>query len=422
MITFCFDHLLPTSADGYYPNLIDPASIVVNTDNLPEAQRPNGLGEQYPFIDYCRLLDQMREYNVEFSIQSVDSAPVDSVYLVDINYFDHGIDYFALMRPISLTRLQQREIKLVFIYCEADNPARIQKRLYQLADIHSVNPLDIFFALESPVTSCTPANFLFLDAGRYNYESGHKELYSAPLEWHDRPRSKKMTYLNRVHKSWRAFFAAWYWQQGYAADSYFSYCHVNTAHEDMSLEGNPLKMQIKADPEWKRTADQFLLQCPFYTDQQTDQERNYVGNRIDQHFTDSYWNLSAETFLTLDDNWPGVLITEKTWKPIAQAQPFVVLGNAGTLQALRQYGFRTFGEVGIDESYDYLLDNTARFQAVMKTVSHIHSLTWQKLHQLNLSTRGIVQHNQKLFWDIGPELLQEFLANFTDGRCKRPSR
>jgi hypothetical protein len=415
MINFCFDNLLPESYDGYYPNLVDPESITVQVDQLPEDQRPQGLGAEYPFIDYCRLLDYMRESQVPFTIHSVESAPVSSFYPVDITYFDHSIDYFAEMSQVALHRMQQREIKVLFVYCEADNPIAIQRRLYQLADLHNISPLDIKFVLGIFSPACMPPNFLFLDEGTVMYASGHKEIYPDPLSWHDGPRSKKMTYLNRIHKSWRVFFAAWYWQQGYHHDSYFSYCNVDQ-DQDMSLEGNPLRFEIKNDPAWKHAVDDFLAAGPFYADNLSDQQRNYLGSRVDTHFTDSYWNLSVETFLTLEDDFPGVFITEKTWKPIAQGQPFMVLGNAYTLKTLRSWGFRTYGEIGIDENYDYLIDNTDRFRAVMEQVKRIHSLSWERLHQLHLKTKEIAEHNQTLFWKLGPDIIKDFVRDLTNGR------
>ena len=415
MINFCFDNLLPESYDGYYPNLISPNNIVVRIDQLPEDQRPTGLGSEYPFIDYCRLLDYMREFQLDFAVHSVESAPSGSFYPIDITYFDHGIDYFDMMSSAARMRLQQRQIKVLFVYCEADNPINIQRKLFELADIHGLNPLDIKFVVGIESDSHMPPNFLFLDEGTVMYASGHREIYTNPLNWHDQLRSKKMTYLNRVHKSWRSFFAAWYWEQGFVKDSYFSYCNVDQ-DQDLSFENNPLRWEIKKDSSWVNSVDKFLSAGPFFADNLSDSERNYLGSRVDYHFSDSYWNLSVETFLTLEDDFPGVFITEKTWKPIAQAQPFVVLGNAYTLKTLRKWGFKTFGEMGIDENYDYLTDNTDRFRAVMRTVQKIHAMSYEKLHDLHLRCRPIVEHNQQLFWEYGPRVLNEFLQQLKGAR------
>jgi hypothetical protein len=44
-------------------------------------------------------------------------------------------------------------------------------------------------------------------------------------------------------------------------------------------------------------------------------------------------------------------LTEKIFKPIVLKQPFVLMGGQGTLQYLRDYGFKTFKK-WFDEDYD----------------------------------------------------------------------
>lgn len=63
-------------------------------------------------------------------------------------------------------------------------------------------------------------------------------------------------------------------------------------------------------------------------------------------YTDTYINLVTET--TISDR---LFITEKTWKPIASGQLFLILGNPGTIQFLREQGVDTFDDY-IDHSYD----------------------------------------------------------------------
>ena len=65
--------------------------------------------------------------------------------------------------------------------------------------------------------------------------------------------------------------------------------------------------------------------------------------------------------------------TEKVFKPIVMHQPFVVLQAPGSLEYLRSYGFKTFGDFW-DESYDRIVDPVLRMQAVadIVTVSYTH--------------------------------------------------
>jgi len=56
----------------------------------------------------------------------------------------------------------------------------------------------------------------------------------------------------------------------------------------------------------------------------------------------------------------GLFITEKTFRPLLVGHPFMVLGQKGTLEKLRNWGFQTDFD-GIDQSYDLIEDDTERF-------------------------------------------------------------
>ena len=78
------------------------------------------------------------------------------------------------------------------------------------------------------------------------------------------------------------------------------------------------------------------------------------------------------------DQSKGAFLTEKTFKPIKHGQPFVIVGASGSLQALRDLGYRTFDHV-IDNSYDTEIDNTRRWQKIRQTLLDIQaqdSDTW----------------------------------------------
>jgi len=59
-----------------------------------------------------------------------------------------------------------------------------------------------------------------------------------------------------------------------------------------------------------------------------------------------YINLITETIMN-----PGLFISEKTWKPIASGQFFIVVGCVGTVAHLRSLGVDVFDDM-IDHSYD----------------------------------------------------------------------
>lgn len=401
MINLCFDNLVAGNSQYPWPNLI---ICPCNPTSETLANNRSSWSSQSPWVDFPRMVDYLTDEKISYQIFSTDTAPAHSLYLVNICWFDHTADYFSLMLPLSLERLRRREIKFVMIYGEADSALTIQKTIFKLCNRHDVNPIDVHVVLGNSMADIVP-NFHFFDDDEIIFQRSQQTHFSDQLIWHDRPRSRKMTLLSRVHKSWRAYFCSWYWSHKFNQDSYFSYRMIDHG-ENMDPDANPLNHTIKFDHTHQQTVNDFLNASPFAADDLDDRSHNFYGTRVAAHYQDSYWNCVLETHLCLDNDLPGAFITEKTWKAIAHAQPFVILGTAGSLQHLRKQGYRTFGEIGIDETYDVILDPTERFKAVFETVKKIHSFSAEKLANINLKTRDIVEHNQRHYWSSKKEKLK----------------
>lgn len=414
MIKFCFDTFVDNNTDHPWPNLVP-------CDTTDVTYWPDHLSTTPPFSEFPRIIEYLREWKRPYQCYPIESAPHDCFYIIDLYFFDCDIDFFALMSSAALVRLQRREIKMLIVYCEADSESRIQDRLFDLCDQYNINPVDIHTVMGHTVTPASPANFYYFDDDLMAYNSAQHREHVQFLSWHDRPRSRKTTVLSRVHKSWRAFFHAWFWNKGHAQDSYFSYCRVDYDEDTMNPDNNPLSRHVKFDPAWQQCVDRFLAASPFYADQLDNDQRNDYHYRVDYHHSDSYWNIVLETHMSLECNLPGVFLTEKTWKPIANAQPFVILGNAGSLDYLRSLGFRTFWEIGINEDYDTMKDPTERFDAVCQLVDMLCNCSFERLRDINRKARPIVEHNQQLFMSLPGNMLDKLVSELTGARLPRSS-
>jgi len=85
-------------------------------------------------------------------------------------------------------------------------------------------------------------------------------------------------------------------------------------------------------------------------------------------------------------------ITEKTYKPIAFMQPFILLGAAGSLQHVKDMGFKTFGEFW-DETYDLELDDKQRFNKIMAVIESIAKWTEEQQIEFTYKIKDIVEYN-----------------------------
>jgi hypothetical protein len=83
-------------------------------------------------------------------------------------------------------------------------------------------------------------------------------------------------------------------------------------------------------------------------------------------YTDTWFSLVTETIF----DYPHTFRTEKIYKPILMAHPFVVAANTGYLRDLRNAGFKTFHSL-IDEGYDQIASPHHRIERIIDTVRDI---------------------------------------------------
>jgi hypothetical protein len=113
-----------------------------------------------------------------------------------------------------------------------------------------------------------------------------------------------------------------------------------------------------------------------------------------------------------DSRWH---LTEKTLRPIACGKPFLLMGTAGSLKYLKQYGFKTFGDV-IDESYDNVVNSHDRMQAVIAEMQRISQLSHDKKITVWRQLHNIAQHNKSVFFNqLQVQVIGEYVSNLNHG-------
>ena len=129
---------------------------------------------------------------------------------------------------------------------------------------------------------------------------------------------------------------------------------------------------------------------------------------INQDYQQTAIEVILETIFD-DQRWH---LTEKTLRPIACGQPFILLSTPHSLDYLRSYGFKTFDSV-IDESYDKIKDPLQRMQAVIDLMQRIScsdnkTSIFKQLFQ-------IAKYNQRRFFStkFHQQVVEEFQKNFS---------
>jgi hypothetical protein len=360
----------------------------------PYTQSWREFGSHYPYTVPFRPQEYCEHHGVKINIyQTTDDLPAECYYPIGLGFFDFGIDYFGLISAVLCERIRQRHLRVLFYYHEGDNPNRIKRRLDQLAHNHQL-PVDCYvFVSANSAADQLPGFVYFADFELWYWQRNHGQ---PPLDIHSRPREREFTVLNRLHKSWRATAMADLHRQGILDRSYWSYCETGTLAND-----NPI--EIDSIDGLRSATEQFLSHAPYISDELEQHERNNHAVTQSKYHVNSYCNIVMETHFDADQSG-GSFLTEKTFKPIKHGQLFFVAGPVGSLQALRDLGYRTFDSV-LDNSYDQIENNTERWKKLCDSIQ-------QAQYQLNvryIAALSVIRYNQQLFQQLKTQRLNTLL-------------
>ena len=130
---------------------------------------------------------------------------------------------------------------------------------------------------------------------------------------------------------------------------------------------------------------------------------SYSADYNNNDYTTSAIEIVLETMF--DDS--RLHLTEKSLRPIACGRPFILASTPGSLEYLRNYGFKTFDGI-IDESYDTIQDPVERLTAITHEMQRLSDMPVDQKHQLWQELYAIAQYNKELFFS---NHWQEFIIN-----------
>lgn len=121
----------------------------------------------------------------------------------------------------------------------------------------------------------------------------------------------------------------------------------------------------------------------------------------------------AETLFDYDK----IHLTEKVFKPIVMKQPFFLVAGARSLEYLKNYGFKTFGDIW-DESYDFEPDHQKRMFMIIKEIEKLCELDSKEFNRVIEKSLSIVDYNQHYFFsqEFEDRLLYELHSNMQNAQ------
>ena len=210
-------------------------------------------------------------------------------------------------------------------------------------------------------------------------------------------RSKKFLCFNRSMRSHRYYIAYVAMKNNLFDNSIFSFVNVpdhdNEEHIRNSI--NAILEEPITDKDFSKLMNIFPLEIDT-THLNADQKRGFVtDNNKKEWYNSSYFHITSESnvYASLDD---GPFFSEKTFRPIINLQPFIFVGDYGSLRELRNLGFKTFAPY-IDESYDLEPDHNKRLRMIAEEIEKLNSLSLKQIHKLYYSMTDILIYNRDHF-------------------------
>jgi len=370
MITFSYNRAFRDINIGY-PNLAQHLA-------KPFTNSWRQFDAHYPRVVPLRLLMYAKNFKVRRVIEAVNTK---TWYPVGLAWFDFGVDYFDLMSDLVKQEILQGFIKVLFYYHEGDNPMRIKDRLDELVKKHHF-PANCYHFISANTAAADLENFSYFPDHEFFFRHVNRHQPVAPVNpTHD------FTALNRLHKWWRASAMSDLQHRGLLDNSIWSYNTANTASTDLE-EDNPI--ELDRIPGWRDRTRVFADSSPYRCDELSSVQHNDHHRVNTDLYTKSRCHVVLETLLDVDQSG-GAFLTEKTFKAIKYGQPFVIAGGPGSLQALRDMGYRTFDHV-INPVYDTIQNNTDRWLAIADVLTELKSNSgWYEL------CSDDIRHNQEIF-------------------------
>ena len=381
-------------ADSVVKGRIYPALATHQARPYTQAWREFGL--HFPYTIPLRLQEYCDHHGVKINIHHMhNNLPANTFYSIGLSFFNFGIDYFTLLPTEVFTAVYKGKIRVLFYYHEGDNPVRIKQRLDKLAENVRLPPNCYVFVSANSAARDIPGFVYFNDFELWYYQ---RNLEQEPLAVHSEPREREFVALNRLHKSWRATAMADLKRTGVLDNSYWSYCETGELDNN-----NPI--EIDTISQLQHNTVKFLEQAPYISDELDQTQRNDHSATLNKYHTNAYCNIVMETHFDADQSG-GVFLTEKTFKPIKHGQLFFIAGPAGSLQTLRDLGYRTFDSV-LDNTYDRIVDNTERWVRLRDAIQQAR----HRLKDRFDTAREDIKHNQQLFAELKTQRLNSLIKD-----------
>lgn len=349
-------------------------------------------------IDTCLGMNENRTSSISLlSDKTIELINNNSNVFLLINHMEEG--YFTKQNIMKLvSECRNKNItsgKVVFGTACYNAEEVIEQYLNEIGTSYAIKTVYYNWALES----CSKHWRQILNRPndyKFYYDISHYESITteeAVLSKKDEIRENRFLSFNNKLRSHRMYFLSILNNINQLNNNLISY-------DVTDLDKTQSKSSCKGELEnWVFTEEEvnyYLTSHDLKTEKQTvdiENIRDARGHGWDREssYINSYINLTTETLFFEDCHY----ISEKIFKPIANLQPFVVIGSPFILKELKKLGFKTFDSYW-DETYDSETSNVDRFRKLNNLIIDLSNKPIKEIHDMYYKMLPDLVYNQKL--------------------------
>jgi GDP-L-fucose synthase len=393
-----------------------------NKLNFREA--PNGVG------DICKQSELDSFYGFANPIFELHDN-VDTVWNftpnnreMNVHFLNHNINYF---NDVFANVSNKKNVKLVFSsIMEGANIYDFFVKLVELKKNHGLDKRQVVVVTFNEISKnfedeitviCKP--FLLWDLS-LNYSSllknkvehnGEKVDLCTTKDYLNTKKEKFfLSYNKNCTRAHRKLFIMWLLQSKLIDDTLYSLLISN----NYQYTGIGIFREISERPyisDLLKYHNDFLSlgYCKLdwdYKEVENDVYSNTTYTTKD-HYSKTLFNVVTET--SFENN--SLNLTEKTFKPLANCQPFLILGDLNANKKILDFGFELYDDL-IDYSFDSIKDNVDRFVACTNEIERIHSLGKEYIMEWYRKNINKIENNKKLFLEYSKiNLIEETIKD-----------
>jgi hypothetical protein len=124
--------------------------------------------------------------------------------------------------------------------------------------------------------------------------------------------------------------------------------------------------------------------------------RAELTDSTNRYYEDSYFSVVSETtFYSTDLTQNSRFVTEKTFKAIMMNHPFIIVSLPGSLEVLKDLGYKTFSP-WINESYDQEKNDLERMLMIVDEIKRLSNLPADELEVFLIAAKEICSYNYNI--------------------------